>query len=150
MFFLINFFFLKEKVAKRIKNLAGLSLCQFVCEVKLLAPPRVEILRGKIYSEPRRIFAIAKFLSSCKAVRTNKQSIRAYSAFADLKKSVKRYFTSRFRRMFAKHEQTSRAGRGALFWFFFVLSKPINPARIFAFFATFFSKKKVGILHRIL
>ena len=53
-------FFGCEKVAKSKKR-AVLSLRQFWYGVKLLAPPRVEILRGKIYSEPRRIFAFYSF-----------------------------------------------------------------------------------------
>jgi hypothetical protein len=56
------FFVQKKSAAKEVKKRAVLSLCQFVGEPKLLAPPRVEILfvPHKIYSEPRRIFAICR------------------------------------------------------------------------------------------
>ena len=40
---------------------------------------------------------------------------RAYSAFADHEKSVKRSHASRFRRMFTRYEVNITAGRGALF-----------------------------------
>ena len=106
----IHFFFLKEKVAKRTKNPCRIyRLCQFCHILKLLAPPRVEILfvPHKIYSEPRRIFAIYRFVC-----RDRRPRLSFYI------KSANHSFASRFRRMFVRHEQTSRAGRGALFQVF--------------------------------
>jgi hypothetical protein len=41
---MLNFFSLREKVTKRGKNPNGLSLGRFGEELKVLSPPRVEIL----------------------------------------------------------------------------------------------------------
>jgi hypothetical protein len=45
--------------------------------------------------------------------------------------------------MFANYEQTSRAGRGALFFALVCTDKADKSCKDFCFFATFFSKKKV-------
>jgi len=51
---LANFFSLREKVAKRGKKRAVLSLGQFCYMLKLLAPFRVRILRGTSKNHERR------------------------------------------------------------------------------------------------
>ena len=69
---------------------------------------------------------------------------RAYSAFADHKKSVKHSLASRFRRMFTRNEVNITAGKGALFYALLALTKPDTSCRDFCFFATFLSNKKVA------
>jgi hypothetical protein len=57
--------------------------------------------------------------------------------------NLKRSLASRFRRMFARYEQTSRAGRGAHFQIHISTDKADKSCKDFCFFETFFSKKKV-------
>ena len=66
----------------------------------------------------------------------------AFLRFADINKSVKHSSASRFRRMFARNEQTSRRGEACAFKGNSALTKPINPARIFSSFCLFFFKQE--------
>ena len=81
-------------------------LCQFCYLLKLLAPPRVEILLvpHKIYSEPRRIFMVCSFFMVCKLGAPIMKGYRASRAFADHNEYVKRYHASWFRRIFTRYE----------------------------------------------
>jgi len=83
------------------------------------------------------------FLSSAKWCEIISKAVRAFGAFADLEKSVKRHYASRFRRMFARNEQTSRAGRGANFRAFRGTDKAAKAGEAFCLF--FFQKEKEEI-----
>ena len=108
---LINFFSLREKVAKRGKKRDVLSPSHFSFKAKLLAPPRVRFLLTQKLLGTTAHFRALQFFVLCKRVRPNiSKAISAYSAFAAHRKSVKHRFASLFRRMFAIYEQTSRAG----------------------------------------
>jgi hypothetical protein len=98
------------------------------------------------FASPCPIFAGAKiarnhgelkryinFLLPTKQCATIIKTIRAYSAFADNRKFVKRSLASRFRRMFARNEQTSRAGRGALFRIINSTDKALNRQGFYSF-----------------
>ena len=93
--------------------------------------PEFDFCLRKNYSEPRRIFMICRFFAFCKMVRTH---------------NLKRSIASRFRRMFARYEQTSRAGRGARFQIHISTDKADKSCKDFCFFLPLFlSKRKRGV-----
>jgi hypothetical protein len=139
------FFVQKKSAAKEVKKPCRLYRpYQFRFSPKVLSPPRVEILRSKIYSEPQRIFAIFKFFALCKVARAKKQSIRAYSAFADHRKFVKRSHASRFRGILRDTSKIT-AGRGATPTALFCTDKAINLQGFWFFLPLFLSKRKRGM-----
>jgi hypothetical protein len=101
---------------KEAKILAGfIGLVTSAISQNFLRLPEWKFCARKIYSEPRRIFAVCGFLWSAKWCAPIIKALRAYSAFAEHNESVKRSLASRFRRIFVRHEQKSRARRSVLF-----------------------------------
>ena len=106
------------------------------------ASPCPIFAKAKIARNHGAFLWFADFLLTTKWYAPINKSLRAYSAFADGEKSVKRSHASRFRRMFVSDEQTSRRGEARTFGFIATLTKPINPARIFDSFCLFFFQKE--------
>jgi hypothetical protein len=73
------------------------------------------LLRQKLPGTTAHFLYFADFLLTAKWYALINKSLRAYSAFADREKSVKRSCASRFRRMFVSDEQTSRRGEARTF-----------------------------------
>jgi len=75
------FFFLKEKVRKRSKNPDGLSLGHSFFRLKLLAPPRVEILKALLSKFTRNhgaFLRFADFLWFAKMIQARKDLIKFF------------------------------------------------------------------------
>ena len=114
-------FSLRKKLQKSKKR-AVLSLCQFCFLLKLLAPPRVEILHK------------AKFT----------RNHGAFSRFADHKKFANHSHASRFRRMFAVKRANITSGERRDPSLIFGTEKAINRQGFCFFLPLFLSKRKRG------
>jgi hypothetical protein len=82
-----------------------------------LHPSAKEVFYAKITRNHGAFLRFADFSLSAKRCAHMNKAFRAYSAFADNIKSVNRSIASRFRRMFASCEQTSRWGEARSFGF---------------------------------
>ena len=145
IYYIRSFLYPKEKSCKR----SG-KTCRFIALSLLLSAKNSFASPSSIFARTSQKllgttanFHSVNIFALCKWVRANDKIFRAYSAFADHEKLVKRSLASRFRRMFAQERANITCGeRRALSGF-----PPHLPsdktARFLLFCNFFFQKEKV-------